>query len=295
MNSNTKPRIGILHPGAMGISIAASAVHNGHQVLWASEGRSQESRDRAVQHKLEDAETLANLCAQSDIILSVCPPHAAADVARQVIAANFHGTYCDANAISPQRAQHIGELLSAASIDFVDGGIIGGPAWTRGETWLYLSGPHTPTIANCFVEGPLETKIIGQGTAQELGQASALKMSYAALTKGTTALLCAVLGASESLNVRAELYEQWSRDNAGAANANEKRARTVTEKAWRFEGEMREIAETFRAAGLPDGFHLAAAEIYHRLAPLKDAPELPSIQDVLSHLVLTHESDSNHP
>lgn len=279
MEPTNKLRIGVLHPGAMGVSIAASAVHNGHPVYWASAGRSAETRARATEHHIQDLETLENVCAQSDIILSICPPHAAEDVARQVIAANFHGVYVDANAISPMRAQTIGALLSDANIDFVDGGIIGGPAWERGKTWLSLSGKPAAEIANCFTNGPLETQIVGD----EIGKASALKMCYAALTKGTTALLCAVLGASEQLDVRTELYQHWTRDNANAAVANEKRAVNVTAKAWRFEGEMREIADTFRSAGLPDGFHLAAAEIYHRLAPLSPT-EMVTIADVLEHL-----------
>src|SRR5258708_39184284 len=100
----TPHTIGILHPGAMGISIAASAVNNGHTVYWVSEGRSQASRARAEKHRLRDAETLAALCAQCDIILSVCPPHAAEDAARQVITQNFKGLYLDASAIAPQKA-----------------------------------------------------------------------------------------------------------------------------------------------------------------------------------------------
>lgn len=272
--------IGILYPGAMGISIAASALNSGHQVIWASENRSQATRERAAQHNLYDVTTLENLCAQCDILLSICPPHAAMDVVHQVITKNFRGIFCDANAIAPQRAQQIGNAMRAAGIDFVDGGIIGGPAWTRGETWLYLSGERAPEIAECFVQGPLETQIIGA----EIGKASALKMCYAAYTKGVTALLCAILGASEQLGVRAELYEQWTRDDANFVREAENRARSVTQKAWRFQGEMREIAATFQSAGLPGEFHQAAAEIYERLAPLKNAGDRAALQDVLQAL-----------
>jgi 3-hydroxyisobutyrate dehydrogenase-like beta-hydroxyacid dehydrogenase len=272
--------IGILHPGAMGVSVAAAARNSGQTVYWASADRSQATRQRAAEHKLQDIETLAKLCAQCDMIFSICPPHAAEEIARQVIAYNFHGLYCDANAISPQRAKRIGEILGAAGIDLVDGGIIGGPAWTRGETWLYLSGERAAEIANCFANGPLETQIIGG----EIGKASALKMCYAAYTKGTTALLCAILGAAEQLGVRENLYEQWTREDANFVSETEKRARNVTKKAWRFEGEMREIAATFAAVEMPSEFHLGAAEIYRRLAPLKESNSNVSIQDVLQAL-----------
>lgn len=278
----TERKIGILHPGAMGISVAASAVNSGYPVYWASEGRSEASRVRAAEHSLQDVGTLERLCATCNVILSVCPPHAAQQVADQVLETGFRGLYLDANAISPFKAKRLGELMQADGVFFVDGGIIGGPAWKPGTTWLYLSGEHAPDIAECFKAGPLETEIIGE----EIGKASALKMCYAALTKGTTALLCAVMGAAETLDVRSELYRQWTRDDATWAERNEKRVIGSTEKAWRFEGEMHEIADTFELAGIPDGFHLAAAEIYERLAPLKDIAH-PTLTQVLA--ALTHE------
>lgn len=279
--------IGILHPGAMGTSVAASAIQNGHQVYWASAGRSVATRERAAQHHLQDAETLAQLCAQCDVILSICPPHAAQEVARAVIANHFRGLYCDANAIAPRRAQDIGELLQAAGIDFVDGGIIGGPAWQPGETWLYLSGSRAADIAACFVQGSLETRVIGS----EIGQASALKMCYSAYTKGTTALLCAVLAASEHLGVRQTLYAQWTRDDPAFVQETEQRVRNATKKAWRFEGEMLEIAATFASAGITPGFHHAAAEIYHSLSPLKGQAALPPLETVLAQLLAPSQKE----
>lgn len=275
-------RIGILHPGAMGISVAASARNGGSRVYWAAEDRSAQTAARARAMPLTELETVAELCAQSDLILSVCPPHAAEHVAAQVIANQFHGLYCDANAISPQRARRIGAMLAQAGIDFVDGGIIGGPAQKPGETRLYLAGERAQEVASCFDAGPLQALVIGG----EIGKASALKMCYAALSKGSTALLCAVFGAAEALDVRAELYQQWTHDAPDAVKRNETRIISSIAKAWRFEGEMGEIAETFAAAGMPDGFHRAAAEIYHRLAPLKDAPTPVSADDILNALLI---------
>ena len=170
-----------------------------------------------------------------------------------------------------------------AGIPFVDGGVIGGPAWTAGETWLYLSGPEAEAkrIADCFSEGLLETSIIGD----EIGKASALKMCYAAYTKGTTALLTAILALAEASGVRTELSAQWDRDEPGFSGRAERRARRVTAKAWRFAGEMDEIASTFESAGLPSGFHAAAGDVYQRLAGFKDAGELPDVERVLSALL----------
>ena len=101
----TPQRIGFLHPGDMGISIAASAQNAGNEVYWASEGRSPDTQARAANYGLRDAHTLAELCAECAIIVSVCPPHAAEEVAQQVLANGFGGMYLDANAIAPQRAE----------------------------------------------------------------------------------------------------------------------------------------------------------------------------------------------
>lgn len=274
-------KVGILHPGEMGISIAASAVKNGHQVFWASGGRSDKTRARAENYDLVEIDSLFRFCQICDMIISVCPPHAAEEIARSVLEAGFQGLFLDANAISPQRAIRIGQLLKVNNIRFVDGGIIGGPAWRPKETWLYLSGKHSDEIAGCFLNGPLEIKII----ADEIGKASALKMCYAAYSKGTTALLAAILAAAESLDVRDELYELWEMDNADFVEQANRRVTRVTSKAWRFEGELLEIASTFQNVGLPSAFHEAAAEIYHRMAGFKDSSEAPTLNHVLKSLL----------
>lgn len=273
-------KIGILHPGEMGVSVAASAIHSGHEVYWVSEGRGQKTSQRAKENHLLDVGTLEQFCQNVDIILSVCPPHAAEAVARSVVEQGFKGYYLDANAISPQRAIKIGQMMQANGIHFVDGGIIGGPAWNSKETWLYLSGGDAQIIAACFSKGPLETRIIGS----EIGKASALKMCYAAYTKGTTALLAAILATAESLGVRGELYQQWDMDDANFSEQVNRRVTRVTAKAWRFEGEMHEIASTFQAAGLPGGFHESAAEIYRRMGPARGASEALSLDEILDVL-----------
>jgi 3-hydroxyisobutyrate dehydrogenase-like beta-hydroxyacid dehydrogenase len=273
--------VGILHPGEMGISVAASLQAGGHRVYWISEGRSRKSRERAEKFGLHDAGRMLDFCEACDLIVSVCPPHAAEDVARQVLRASFRGTYLDANAISPQRAGRIGNMMERAGVEFVDGGIIGGPAWEPGETWLYLSGKRAARVAALFNSGPLETTVIGD----VIGRASALKMCYAAYTKGTSALLSAILAAAEGSDVRRELEEEWSRSWPDFAERTEERVRKVTAKAWRFAGEMEEIAATFQGLGLPAGFHQAAGQIYGRMAKYKDASATPSLDEVLESLL----------
>jgi 3-hydroxyisobutyrate dehydrogenase-like beta-hydroxyacid dehydrogenase len=255
-------KIGILHPGEMGVSIAASAIRGGNTVYWVSGGRSERTRLRAEEQNLIELRSLTELCRTCEIIISICPPHAAEEMARSVITKGYKGIYLDANAISPQRVKKLQQIMQENEIHFVDGSIIGGPAWKAGETCLYLSGKGTEALRSCFPNGPLETKVVGE----EVGKASALKMCYAAYSKGTTALLASILATAEVYAVREELYQQWDMDHPRFSEQANSRVLRTTGKAWRFAGEMEEIAATFDEAGLPGGFHKAAAEVFQRMA-----------------------------
>jgi 3-hydroxyisobutyrate dehydrogenase-like beta-hydroxyacid dehydrogenase len=280
-----KPQnVGILHPGQMGISIAASAQNSGYDVYWVSDGRSAQTHERAEKHNLKDANSLAELCEACSFIICVCPPHAAEEVAIEVAEHGFLGLYVDANAISPQRTRLIEKILVDAGATFVDGSIIGGPAWEPKRTWLYLSGDGASLATSYFSEGPLETSVIGE----QIGKASAIKMCFAAYTKGTTALLSAILATAEAHDVREELNQQWSRYWPDFAEETAKRVKRGATRAWRFAGEMDEIADTFDAAGMPGDFHDAAAKIFRRTSHFKDDPS-PELGDVLSALLRTEK------
>jgi 3-hydroxyisobutyrate dehydrogenase-like beta-hydroxyacid dehydrogenase len=272
--------IGVLHPGDMGATVGASARAGGSRVLWASEERSPQTRERAAAAGLEDAKTLASLCAASGVILSVCPPHSALDLARAVAAQGFSGVYVDANAVSPRTAREIGRIIERAGATFVDGGIIGPPARARGTTRLYLSGEQAGRIARLFAQGPLEAIAMDGGP----GAASALKMAYAAYTKGTAALLVSIRALAIQAGVDQALLDEWALSQKDLGARSERAAGETARKAWRFTGEMAEIAATFDDAGLPDGFFRAAAEIYESLAGYKDAPSMPSVAEVAKAL-----------
>ncbi len=272
--------IGFLHPGNMGVSVAASAIANGHRTLWASEGRGAATRERADAHGLEDVGNITELAARSDIIFSICPPESAEDVARQVAGQSFGGIFVDGNAISPERMLRVASIARDGGASVVDGGIIGQPAWKPNSTWLHLSGERASAVAACFAEGLLEVSVL----SDRVGEASALKMCYAALTKGTTALLCAVTAAADELGVRGALEQQWENDQPGRAEERRMAVRNVTQKAWRFVDELEEIARTFEGAGQPGGFHFAGAEIFARLRDLKDGPHPTELDLVLSRL-----------
>jgi 3-hydroxyisobutyrate dehydrogenase-like beta-hydroxyacid dehydrogenase len=272
---------GILHPGEMGVAVAATLKNSGYEVWWASEGRSAETRRRATDAGLHDAGSIADVCARCEAIISVCPPEFAEEMAREIAGQSFRGLYIDANAVSPPRARRIGQTIEAAGARFVDGCIIGLPARSRGETWIYFSGEHAEEAAGYFSTGPLEAEVL----KGEIGKASALKMVFAAYTKGVAALRASVLGAAEELGVLPDLERQWGRSGPSFAGAVES-IQHVAPKAWRFVAEMREIAETFEAAGMPPGFHRAAGEIFARLAPFKGAGKI-GLEEALRQL---HES-----
>jgi 3-hydroxyisobutyrate dehydrogenase-like beta-hydroxyacid dehydrogenase len=135
--------VGLLHPGAMGAAVGALLTRGGRAVLWASDGRSAASAARAEKASLQDAGTATMLAARSDLVLSICPPHAAVDTARAV--GRFTGLYVDANAVSPGTAAEIRAVVEAVGARYVDGGIIGPPpAAENPGTRLYLAGPDAP-------------------------------------------------------------------------------------------------------------------------------------------------------
>ncbi|HTA41098.1 MAG TPA: DUF1932 domain-containing protein [Bryobacteraceae bacterium] len=270
--------ITLLHPGEMGAAVGGCLVSRGVRVVWASEGRSSASGQRAHDAGLEDLKTLDCALAQSDAVLSICVPSGAFDVAREVATRDFHGIYIDANAISPAHTREIGEMLESGGASFVDGGIIGLPPTPTRITRLYLAGLKAAEIAALFAGSQTE----GIAMDGAIGAASALKVCYAAWSKGETALLGIIRSLALFEGVDQALLKEWNDSQPGVAQKSEQIAARAR-KAWRWSGEMEEIAASFDAANLPSGF-LANAEIYHRLAGFKDCPQLPSSEEVSRRL-----------
>lgn len=262
----------------MGSSIGAALVTVGHRVLWVSQGRSTESANRARGDGLESCKTLAELVVLADVVVAVCPPHVAVELSQLVMAEGFGGIYVDANAVSPDTVGRIASVV-ATGADLVDGGIIGPPARASGSTRLYLSGARAPEVAALFDGTPLEAHTIDAVP----GRASALKMCYAAWTKGSAALLLAVAGLARAEGVENVLRQEWDTSQPQLPAKLATAMQSSVPKAWRFTGEMLEVAGTFEAKGLPDGFHQAAADVYGRLSGFKGG-SLPETDDVLEAL-----------
>ncbi len=265
--------IGLLHPGEMGAAVGRCLTERGHTVLWASDGRSEQTAARAAAAGLTDAGTPRELAAAADVVISVCPPFAAMDTAWAVH--GFTGLYLDANAISPGTAREVAELVTGNGGSYADGGIIGPPPLAAGTTRLYLSGEAAGTVAGLFAGTPLETRMAGGG----LTGASAVKMAYAAWTKGSAALLLAARALAVATGVDETLLDEWALSQPSLASQFARSARSGVTKGWRWVGEMEEIAASMAAAGLPDGFHLAAAEVFRscpRAAPGEPADTAPA-------------------
>jgi 3-hydroxyisobutyrate dehydrogenase-like beta-hydroxyacid dehydrogenase len=246
-------RVGLMHPGTMGAAVGKLLVGRGHEVLWLPEGRSRDTERRATEAGLTAVEDLRD----AEMILSVCPPHAALDVARSV-----RGTgalVVDANAVSPMTAARIGQLIGDR---WVDGGIVGPPPVRAGTTRLYLSGGSAGEVARLFDGSALEPVTLpGSPVA-----ASTLKMAYAAWTKGSAALLLGALQSARAGGVQDALQAEWQRSQPGLGDRAREAVDAAASKGWRWVGEMREGAATFAEAGLPSGFHEAAAEMFERAA-----------------------------
>lgn len=273
--------IGLLYPGEMGSAVGATLVAGGAQVLWVSEGRGARTRQRAEDLGLEDAGVLDRLVSRAEVIFSVAPPHAAMDVARAVAALRFTGLFVDANAVSPETAREIGRIVEGGGARFVDGGIIGPANKKPGAARIYLSGPEAGAVVPLFAAGPVPAiELDGP-----VGAASALKMAFAGWNKGMQALLMAIRALAMAEGVDQALLAEWRISMPELPARSERTVHDNARKAWRFVGEMDEIARTFAEAGLPTGFHDAAGEVYRRLAGYKDTPTPPSVEEAIAALL----------
>jgi 3-hydroxyisobutyrate dehydrogenase-like beta-hydroxyacid dehydrogenase len=237
----------------MGAAIGALLVARGHEVLWQPNGRSDQTARRAAAAGLKSVDSFDD----ADVILSVCPPHAALDVARSL--QGTRALVVDANAISPMTARRVGEVIGER---WVDGGIVGPPPRRPGTTRLYLSGRHAIEASRLFAGTRLEPVVLDGSPVA----ASSLKMAYAAWTKGSAALLLAAFESARGTGVEDALRAEWRRSQPELDSRLQGAEDSATAKGWRWIGEMNEIAATFASVGLPSGFHEAAAEMFDRAA-----------------------------
>jgi 3-hydroxyisobutyrate dehydrogenase-like beta-hydroxyacid dehydrogenase len=263
--------VGIISPGDMGSAIGKVLVDSGVNVITALDGRSELTRLRAREAGMRDVGTLDILVEQSELILSVLVPAEALPTAVLVSESmrhtHSHPVYADLNAIAPQTVREIGRSMGEAGVVFVDGGIIGSPPGPGKVTRIYCSGPDTSAVESLRSSG-LDIRRVGP----EIGQASGLKMVYAASTKGITALWTELMVAAELLGLQDALAAEFRISGVDIGDIMKGRVCTMPRRARRWVGEMEEIATTFESVGLTPRMLQGAADMYRLVSttPLAD-------------------------
>lgn len=254
-------KIGIVHPGSMGAALA-TALTDTHEVLWASAGRSDETARRARSANLAEVSGLPEVAEHSDVIVSVCPPHVAEDIAKQIARVRTGGLlYIDANSVAPETVRRIAGMFPTGAV--VDAAVTGSPRLDLSATTLWLSGPRTAEVASLFAGSLVATRTVGA----QVGQASAVKMCAGLRSKVIPAVWATLIDAARAYgpeveeSVRAHLADTGHDMNEQEAKIAERAA-----KAWRWTGEMSEAAKAMAEVGMPTGFSMAASETYRRIA-----------------------------
>lgn len=244
----------------MGASIGAALKGRAGQVIWAAAGRSDQTSRRAELADLVAVRDVAELVRCADVVISICPPAAALDVAAEVASFGRPALYVDANAVAVGTVIEIEHMFGARRV--VDAAIIGPPAWRAGSTVLWAAGEQADTVTNLFEGSAVEARVLGA----QLGSASALKACFALQSKAMPALWFTLAAAASEYGVEDALRSELSRDGIDLDLEVDRITRRSAAKAWRWSGEMDEAAKFLRAIGLPDGFPSSAAEVYRRVA-----------------------------
>ncbi len=267
--------VGLLHPGAMGTEVGRILAGRGCMVLWCPDGRSPWTLHRAQAASFHPT-PIGELCGRAEVIVSLCPPPAADDVARVVTAASFRGLYLEANAISPSRLAAIASRLGDAGVHVVDGCLIGPLPRTAGTTRLYLSGPGhlTATVSRLFAGSRLETLAI----SDNVGAASALKIAHSSFAKASRVLSALAHALAHEHGVGDVLTEE-ARRRSRPALAEPDFLPSMAARAWRWAPELADAADAFRAAGIPDTMVRAAGDLLRAWADLEDTTDPAALLD----------------
>ena len=270
--------IGILSPGDMGHTVGDVLRQNGLRVITCLEGRSQRTRELAQKAGIVDVLTYSQFVTEADLILSIMVPaqamSAATAVADTLQRVDTDLTYADCNAISPQTVRKLGNVIASAGGVFVDASIIGPPPRRPGATRFYASGPNLDAFSELNQYG-LDIRPLGD----EIGLASAIKMCYASLTKGLTALCTELLTAAEVLGVSDALTAEFQLSQSALYERMERGLPSMPPKARRWIGEMEEISATFKHIGLTPNILTGAADMYRLVSETHLADLSPEARD----------------
>lgn len=256
-----KPIFAISAAGEMGAGVAATLTNADYIVTIIMSGRSEESQTRAKNAKIQARADLQAQLKDCDVYLSILPPAFALSLAKQVAQTakdnDLSFTFVECNAISPQHTQQIAALFKDSNVKFVDAGIIGGPPKIGGyKPVLYISGDVCDAL-NATDGSAYSIKHLGN----EIGRASGMKMVYASITKGVNALLAGAFFTANNLGLLDELMAELKSSQTEMFNRATQNIQRLPADAGRWAPEMREISQTFEAAGAPKGFHQGAEQM----------------------------------
>jgi len=270
--------VGLMTPGDMGQAVGLQIKAKGLAVRTALDRRSERSRSLAREAGLTDVGTVARLVAECDVVLSIMNPGAALDFAGEAAEAlrpsGRHILFVDCNAIAPATVKEIAALIERAGGRFLDAGIIGPPPRGSAKTNLYVSGPGASDL-ECLAGPQLLVHVL----SERIGDASALKMCYGALNKGTQALWLEVLIAAQRLGVAPALERQLQESRADLYDWALGQFPAMPPKAYRWVPEMLEISRTLSAAGITPKVFQGAAETYRFVAGTALGKETPENRD----------------
>lgn len=266
------PAVAVLHPGHMGAAVAALLRKKGTTVLWCPAGRSRETGRRAREADLVTVRTLDELVSRADLILSICPPAAAEDVAAAVADHGFRGLYVEANAISPVKFRRIADVLISRGARVMDAAIVGRPPTAHAGARIYLAGHATAgrKVSVLFADTAMQPVILGEVA----GAASALKMAHLSYQKASSALAAVSLALADEHGVTDHLLAEAEREPRSALT-DPTALPAVAARAGRSVIEMVEAADAMEDAGLPAHLARAACEVLGRWAQGTYRPGTP--------------------
>ena len=282
--------VGIMSTGEMGAAIGKVLRDNGLDVATCLDRRSELTRLRAQEAGIRDVPSTNDLVRQSDLVISVLVPSETTELAKRiadsVIRIGTRPVFADCNAVAPQTKQRMERITSEVGVTFIDACIIGPPPMTgRSNTRFYCSGPDTSALESLEVKG-LDVRVVGS----KIGQASGLKMVYAASTKGTTALWAELLIAARALGLDETLKAEFEISRGDVAGAITRQIPRMPRSARRWISEMEEIAATFEGLGMTPNILTGAADMFRFVGgtPLGDQTSRepnPSLDTLLDTLV----------
>jgi 3-hydroxyisobutyrate dehydrogenase-like beta-hydroxyacid dehydrogenase len=257
--------IGVIAQGMMGAGVGRGLHESGAEVRTLLTGRSAKSAERAQAAGMEPAADEHALFAGSDFFLSILPPGEAEALARHLAPAlkalDRKPVYVDCNAVSPQTAIRIGEIIAPTGADFVDGGIIGGPPRPGYSPTIYASGPTAGQTA-VLRDWGIDWRVIDG----PIGAASALKMSYAGITKGTTAIASAMLLGAARFGCGEALIAELTESQPEMLARFREGIPRMYDKAYRWVAEMEEISDFLSGNPPSRDIYAAVARLYGDLA-----------------------------